>query len=269
MFNPSKYLSLLLFCVFQSSTSAEGMISYQVSGKDVKPAFQLNVKESKLRFSDNPETSILYDQLSNSITFVDLKYKEYTTLTADAIDKATKQIDQAMKESEKQMEKASKDMTAQQQTMMKQGKFGMTLMGGMSKMMKSQSIPKSYIESFFNGKEAGYECTNVDVFQSGVKVEQLCVVDPSILGLSKGDSETIKAFLKITEKIDKSNLPMMGFKSPDIQTGGHGLPILIKTLGKKSSSLKLKKVELTEQGDAQFEIPTRYTETQIALPTQM
>ncbi|MEA3292482.1 MAG: hypothetical protein U9Q71_09315 [Pseudomonadota bacterium] len=273
---------LISLPLFAGSAMADATLEFRL-GKEGKK-LELLIQDDKLLIPDVGDgSSLLFIRDEKGIIFLDNQYREFTAVNEEWMQDYAKKMTEMAKDMEKRMQEQLKNMPPEQRKLYQQGQLGMKLMpmlggfmggggsglsgglGGLvSSLLSGSKGPRSYIPTTRKYTVAGMVCSQVDVFQSGSKVENLCVAQPTDLNMTAGESQTIGEFSRVAASMSKSGIGMMGFEAPGlVQIGIQGVPLWVKKTGAETPDLQLLSASSEPIDPDRFMIPANYMETQL------
>lgn len=264
------------------AASADATLKYRYGGEGKE--VELLVQDGKLLIPDVGDgSSLLFVRDAKGIIFIDHRYREFMAVNEQWMKEYSEKMAKVAKEMEQRMQEQLKNMPPEQRKLYEQGQLGMKLMplmggllpgmttgagGGLGGLLKGLLTPykgpKSYVPSNRKYTVAGKVCSQVDVFQSGVKVENLCVANPADLNMTADEAKTLSEFNRVASSLMKQGIGMMGFEAPQlVQVGIQGVPLWVKKSGAETPELQLLSASAAPIDPDRFTIPENYLETQL------
>ncbi len=138
--------------------------------------------------------------LDDEFLYLDHGQKNYMVMDEAMLEGISQQINQAMKEMEAELAKMPPEQRAMVEEMMK---------GQMGGMGMDMHIPVLEIREIGSGSYESYDCTLVEMFEDGVKIQEICTVDFSEVD---GSGELRDSFVRMGTLLSKlyDSIPFAG-----------------------------------------------------------
>ncbi len=205
------------------------------------------------------ETFLLYHEDGNTFFAVQPKQKSYMELdpdtTSQMMDQASQMRQQVMEQLKERLAEMSEEQRNQMMEMM--NRAGTPMPG----------VPReevTYREGAGTATVSGLSCRWMDAYKGDRKVRELCLAQPSDLGMASGDQATMMAM----QKSMKAMAERMGTDSMFVDDMPDGFPIHVRHFdddGTVSSEQQLEAVSSNTVDAGVFEVPAGFTRQE--LPT--
>ncbi len=235
---------------------------------DAPKTNQIQIEQHRMRAGiagpNGATQSMIFDGVHQVMMMIDDDHKTYSEITQADVDAISQQMSAAMA----QMEAMTKNMTPEQKKQMdammaKAGAAGRAMAGGAASTSKTQ-YHKTGTDTV--GK---WTCDMYEGTRDGQKVQELCTVDPKVLGFTMADFAVSKDMADFFQKMmppgmGRSSMPsaaeLFHIGTPEEQ-GFSGVPVRTITYSSGQVSMTTELTDLHRQAfpDSTFQAPAGYT----------
>lgn len=252
--------------IMSGASFADTRLSIQHTESGKEPQNQtVMVRSGKVRmeYGTDDNTVLLYDQADNTFFAIQPDEKSYMEFdpekTAEMMDQASQMQQQMMAK----LQESLKDMPEEQREkmMMLMNRSGQTMPG-------LPEEPVRYESRSGSDSSGGFTCHWVEVYQGERKVRELCLTEPTSMGMPLNDKETMMAMQSSMKALAKrlGSAGMFQDNMPD------GFPVHVRHFGSNGQVTSEQQVQsVTHDGldPGLFEIPAGYEKRELpTLPQQ-
>jgi len=234
---------------------ADTRLSIQHTEPGKEPQIQtVMVKSGKLRMEQGTldDTILIYHQANNTFFAIQPKDESYMEFDPEKTGEMMDQVGQMQQQLMAQLQESLKEIPEEQREQM------MKMMSGSGQILPGlPEEPVRYEPRGGSDSIGGFECKWVDAYQGERKVRELCLADPSAIGMPTGDKETLMAMQSSMTGMLKrlGNAGMFQDNMPD------GFPVQVRHFGSNgevTSEQQVQAVSHDELDASLFEVPAGY-----------
>ena len=220
---------------------------------------QIQIEQKRMRMSitdvSGNTAGIMFDATKQVMTIIDDTRKTYSELTKADLDAISAQMSGAMAQMESMMKNMPPEQKAQMEAMMKKAGRGTG---------PSPTSAKVDYKKVGTGTVGKWTCDKYDGFTNGQKTNEVCTVDPKVIGFTAADfevtremAEFFKQFQQFTPGGGQQQLFVMG--APETQ-GFSGIPVRSVSIAANGNQVVNELTEVRRQAfpDATFTVPSDY-----------
>lgn len=231
----------------------------ETTGETSKKHF-FYIANNKVSFSDGQSTMI-FDSRQKEMTAIDHKEKSYVNIDINKIEQMSAQANQMMQQMREKMEAQMQNLPPEQQeqfqSMMKQMGHGAIEIKKNTETVR----PTGRSETI-----SGLKCKIIEVYQSGIKESESCIVPISKIGISASDYQTLKQFFEYQgDMVKRFGGEEQNFNRYILDQ--NLMPIkIVKYKGQKVVSTSTFKVTDKKPPSGALSIPSGYKQQSIEFP---
>ena len=267
-------LTLPSLCISMSTALfADTRLSIQHTEPGRKPQIQtVMVTSGKVRMEqgtdddDDDDTLLLYHQATNTFYAIQPGEKSYMEFDPEKASEMMDQASQMQQQMMAQLQESLKEMPEEQrEQMMKMMNRSGQKMPGLPPLPEE---PVRYEPRGGNDSIGGFVCKWVEAYQGERKVRELCLADPSSMGMPSDDKDTMMAMQSSMKTLAKrlGSAGMFQDNVPD------GFPVHVRHLGSNgqvTSEQQVQGVSHDKLDASLFEVPAGYQKRELpTLPPQ-
>ena len=176
---------------------------------------QIQIEKDRMRAETADGQTLIFDGPKQILWMVNDGRKSYNEMTKADVDRMGGQLNDAMTRMQEQLKNLPPEQRAQIEQMMKgRGMPGMNAAAGKTEYRKTGS-----------DKVGSWACDKYEGTKSGQKVNELCTVDPKVLGLSMSDFQVAKQLMDFFSKLVPAGADRMFAVGTPEEQGFSGVPV--------------------------------------------
>ncbi len=260
----TRTLAATSLCISMSAALfADTRLSIQHTESGKQPQIQtVMVTSGKVRMEQGTvdDTLLLYDQANNTFFAIQPNDKSYMEFDPEKAGEMMDQASQMQQQMMAQLQERLKEMPEEQREQM-MNRSGQ-MMPGLPPGLPEE--PVRYEPRGGSDSIGGFVCKWVEAYQGERKVRELCLADPSAMGMPSGDKDTMMAMQSSMKALTKrlGSAGMFQDNMPD------GFPVHVRHFGSNgqvTSEQQVQGVSHDKLDASLFEVPAGYQKSE--LPT--
>ena len=278
MSTPLRYPLIALLIVAPLAGHTDATLIYQSPDPQgaADAVYRLAIHAERIAISAGDATAapaVIFDQAQSALIFVNRRYRQFTVISESWMAAARQRIQEKTKQMQARMDKQMEDMPADDRARYQHGRASMgmmPMMGAFSGMGAAPSPPRYPVPSFRNRVVNGISCRHVDIYETGRKVQELCVAEQNAVGIPAQDYATVVEMLRVIDALARNGAFSFGFEAPAVArlaSSVEGLSVAVRDLDQNPPRiLALTGVSVDPVDPDSVQIPDGYLEAKVPVP---
>jgi hypothetical protein len=231
--------------------AADGLLIVEktTSGGNTKTN-QIQIEPERMRAETGDGQTVIFSGPKQTLWIVNDARKSYNEMTKADVDRMGGQLNDAMAKMQEQLKALPPEQRAQIENMLK-GR-GVPGMGG--------AQPKIEYHKTGSDKVGMWTCDKYEGMRSGQKINELCTVDPKVLGFAMSDFQVARQLMDFFSKLVPAGADRMFTVGTMEEQGFSGVPVRRATFNNGQQQSVSEMTQVTRQAfpASIFEVPAGY-----------